>query len=68
MADPPGAHSLRLRKLRLFPIALADGRFWGTLCAIDPKPRTLSAPATIAALEDYAAQVASILSRETAVG
>jgi GAF domain-containing protein len=50
-----------------FPIILADGRFYGTLCAIDPEPRTLSAPATIAALREYADAVASILSREAAV-
>lgn len=50
-----------------FPIVLADGRFFGTLCAIDPEPRALSAPATIAALREYAGKVASILSRETAL-
>lgn len=51
-----------------FPITLADGRFYGTLCAIDPQPRALTAPATIAALRRYAGQVASILSREAAIG
>lgn len=50
-----------------FPITLADGRFYGTLCAIDPEPRPLSAPATIAALREYAGRVASVLSRETAI-
>lgn len=50
-----------------FPIVLADGRFYGTLCAIDPEPRALSAPATIAALREYADKVASILSREAAI-
>jgi len=51
-----------------FPITFADGRFWGTLCAIDPEPRSLTAPATIAALQLHAAQVAEILSREVGVG
>ena len=51
-----------------FPITLADGRFWGTLCAIDPDPRPLTAPDTIAALKLYAGQVASILSRESVIG
>jgi GAF domain-containing protein len=50
-----------------FPITLADGRFFGTLCAIDPEPRALSAPDTIAALREYADKVALILSREASV-
>ncbi|HEX8216471.1 MAG TPA: GAF domain-containing protein [Allosphingosinicella sp.] len=45
-----------------FPIVLADGSFFGTLCAIDPDPRALSAPDTIAALKGFAARVAAILS------
>jgi GAF domain-containing protein len=44
------------------PVVLDDGSFYGTLCAIDPKPRRLGAPATIAALEACAQRVASILS------
>lgn len=44
------------------PIFLADGSFWGTLCAIDPAPRPLSAPETIAALRALAARIAAILS------
>jgi GAF domain-containing protein len=50
-----------------FPITLTDGSFYGTLCAIDPEPRILSAPATIAALKQYAERVATILSREAAI-
>ena len=45
------------------PITLDDGSFFGTLCAIDPEPRTLSSPATIAAMRGYAAKVGAILSR-----
>lgn len=44
------------------PLTLDDGSFFGTLCAIDPKPRTLSAPETIALLEGCAREVAAILS------
>ena len=29
------------------PIVLADGTFFGTLCAIDPKPAVLNTPATV---------------------
>lgn len=44
------------------PIFLDDGTFYGTLCAIDPHPRMLSSPATVAALEALAKRVATILS------
>lgn len=44
------------------PLYLADGSFFGTLCAIDPERRAVSGPATIAALERYAGEVAAILS------
>jgi GAF domain-containing protein len=47
-----------------FPIMLADGSFYGTLCAIDPEPRALNAHETIAALLVCAARVAVILSRK----
>jgi GAF domain-containing protein len=46
------------------PIFLADGSFYGTLCAIDPEPRRLSGPETIALLKDCAQRVAAILSRK----
>ncbi len=44
------------------PLMLDDGRFFGTLCAIDPEPRSLSEQDTIAALADCATRVAVILS------
>jgi GAF domain-containing protein len=44
------------------PVLLDDGSFYGTLCAIDPAPRTLSAPATVATLEGLAVRVGRILS------
>jgi hypothetical protein len=49
------------------PGARPDGSFYGTLCAIDPEPRVLSAPATIATLRQYAGRVGAILSREAAI-
>jgi GAF domain-containing protein len=44
------------------PLTLDDGRFFGTLCAIDPEPRSLSEQETIAALADCAKRVVAILS------
>jgi len=49
-----------------FPLLLEDGSFYGTLCAIDPEPRALSAPDTIAAMRGFAERVADILSRARA--
>lgn len=46
------------------PIVLDDGSFYGTLCAIDPKPRALSAADTVAALNDCARRVVGILSEK----
>lgn len=48
------------------PVTLQDGTFYGTLCAIDPHPRQLSAPATVAAMRRLAAVVADILSTQPA--
>ncbi len=44
------------------PIFLHDGSFYGTLCAIDPKPRMLSAPATIARMKRLALAASDVLS------
>ncbi len=49
-----------------FPITLADGSFYGTLCAIDPKPRRLRGSAMAAALTGFAAEMSEILSRGVA--
>ena len=48
------------------PIFLEDGSFYGTLCAIDPEPRPLSAPETVAALRMLAERAAAILSPRVA--
>ncbi len=45
-----------------FPVILADGSFYGTLCAIDPKPRLVSEPATITVIENFARDVGALLS------
>ncbi|TPG43246.1 GAF domain-containing protein [Sphingomonas koreensis] len=45
-----------------FPIVLADGSFFGTLCAIDPAPRSLTSADTIAAMQSLAKRAAAILS------
>lgn len=44
------------------PITLADGRFYGTLCAIDPEPRAVKPAETVAALRALAGRVARALS------
>lgn len=46
-----------------FPVELADGSFFGTLCAIDPEPRTISGTVVVEAMQGYAAALGTILSR-----
>jgi GAF domain-containing protein len=48
------------------PIVLSDGSFYGTLCAIDPRPRMLSQPATLPTLVGLSERVAAILSKRLA--
>ncbi|RYE88688.1 MAG: GAF domain-containing sensor histidine kinase [Hyphomicrobiales bacterium] len=40
------------------PIMLPDGRFFGTLCAIDPKPHVVSTPSTVATFKLFAELIA----------
>ena len=40
------------------PIVMPDGRFFGTLCAIDPKPAKLSTPETTGMFELFAQLIA----------
>jgi signal transduction histidine kinase len=40
------------------PIVLADGRFFGTLCAIDPRPARLNTPETIGMFKLFAELIA----------
>jgi GAF domain-containing protein len=44
------------------PLYLSDGSFYGTLCAIDPFPRRLTAPATVEILTGLAERTAAVLS------
>lgn len=46
-----------------FPITLANGAFYGTLCAIDPNRRELSSTSIAAAMREFAAKAGIILSR-----
>ncbi|WP_158805755.1 GAF domain-containing sensor histidine kinase [Acidisoma sp. L85] len=43
------------------PIIRADGSMFGTLCAIDPEPRELNAPATLAMFKAFADLIATHL-------
>jgi signal transduction histidine kinase len=40
------------------PITLPDGRFFGTLCAIDPRPNKLNTPETLGMFELFASLIA----------
>jgi signal transduction histidine kinase len=40
------------------PIVMPDGTFFGTLCAIDPKPRMLSTPAIVGSFKLFAELIA----------
>lgn len=44
-----------------FPIHLPDGRFFGTLCAIDPSPRPIGTPAIAALFERFAGEIGALL-------
>ena len=43
------------------PMVRADGSFFGTLCAIDPKPRAISAPETVEMVRLFAELIANQL-------
>lgn len=45
-----------------FPVYLDDGSFFGTLCAIDPEPRTVSDEAIVASFTAHAKKVGLIIS------
>src|SRR4051812_16176474 len=45
-----------------FPVYLADGSFFGTLCAIDPERRRVSDEAIVEMFSAYAREVSAILS------
>jgi GAF domain-containing protein len=45
-----------------FPVYLADGSFFGTLCAIDPQPRQVTDETVVEMFSTFARQVGEILS------
>lgn len=49
------------------PIVLADGEFFGTLCAIDPNPAPASKPATVKMFELFAQLISAQLSNQRAL-
>jgi GAF domain-containing protein len=49
------------------PLYLADGVFYGTLCAIDPAPRLLSDARVLDSLNDCARRVEAVLARRIPV-
>lgn len=49
------------------PIVLADGEFFGTLCAIDPRPAPASKPATVKMFELFAQLISAQLSNQRAL-
>jgi len=56
-----GHHTPRIYGLRSYisiPIIRADGSFWGTLCAIDPKPAEVDNPQVIGTFKLFAELVA----------
>lgn len=46
-----------------FPIVLGDGSFFGTLCAIDPRPHVVSAEAIVQAMEQLVRQLTALIDR-----
>ena len=50
------------------PVFLSDGSFYGTLCAIDPEPRALSARETVGQLQELAERLGKILSDKKLTG
>jgi signal transduction histidine kinase len=62
-----GHHTPRIYGIQSYisvPIVLKDGSYFGNLCAIDPRPRVLSAAGTLAMFDAYANLVAAQLESE----
>jgi signal transduction histidine kinase len=60
-------HTPRIYKLQSYisvPIVLSQGRYFGNLCAIDPRPRELSDIRTVSMFEAYAKLIALELELE----
>ena len=50
------------RSYAAFPIFLADGSFYGTLCALDPEPRHVTSDIVVGVLRNAATRVGALLS------
>lgn len=50
-----------------FPIFLEDGCFFGTLCAIDPRPHSVAVAAVVEAMERMARQLSALLGGKVAI-
>jgi signal transduction histidine kinase len=62
-----GHHTSQIYNLQSYisvPIVFSDGRYFGNLCAIDPRPRQLSDVRTISMFEAYAKLIALQLETE----
>ncbi|WP_350030095.1 GAF domain-containing sensor histidine kinase [Caballeronia sp. AZ7_KS35] len=62
-----GHHTARIYNLQSYisvPIVLSNGRYFGNLCAIDPRPRYLSDVRTVCMFEAYAKLIALELELE----
>ena len=66
-ADHPTTKLYGFESYVSIPIFRADGSFFGTLCAIDPRPAKLDDPALLRSLELYAQLVAAHLEAEERV-
>lgn len=49
------------------PLTLGDGSFYGTLCAIDPRPRLLKDPALMTQVERLARRAEAVLTRRVPI-
>ena len=50
------------------PLHAADGAFFGTLCAIDPRPRTVTDEAMVELLTGYARRIEALIHEKVGVG
>jgi signal transduction histidine kinase len=57
----PTPHLYRFRSYISVPIILSSGAFFGTLCAIDPRPARLNTPATVEMFKLFAELIAQHL-------
>lgn len=55
------------RSYASFPIILSDSTFYGTLCAIDPLPRSIASEAVVAVLRQASERIGALLSARSAL-